>query len=131
MELPKLSIFTLSTQGQSRMALFLHFKFLHSFIVPVANGVLYVTGVFYNDFSHLRDDISGQWRGALMFSLIYVWINDWVNNAEAGDLRRHRAHYDVTVMSQTETEKLINLLLQFLYFPFFIFGPPYFKTGYY
>ena len=40
----------------------------------------------------------GQWRGALMFSLIYAWINGWVNNREAGDLRRHRAHYDVTVM---------------------------------
>ena len=37
-------------------------------------------------------------RGALMFSLIYAWINDWVNNREAGDLRRHRAHYDVIVM---------------------------------
>ena len=40
----------------------------------------------------------GQWRGALMFSLIYTRINCWVNNGEAGDLRRHRAHYDVTVM---------------------------------
>ena len=40
----------------------------------------------------------GQWRGALMFSLIYVWINGWVNNCEAGDLRRYRAHYDVTVI---------------------------------
>ena len=27
-----------------------------------------------------------------------VWINDWVNNREAGDLRRHRGHYDVIVM---------------------------------
>ena len=26
----------------------------------------------------------GQWRGTLMFSLICVWINDWVNNREAG-----------------------------------------------
>ena len=34
----------------------------------------------------------GQWRGALMFSLICVWINGWVNNREAGDLRRYRAH---------------------------------------
>ena len=25
-------------------------------------------------------------------------INGWVNNGEAGDLRRCRAHYDVTVM---------------------------------
>ena len=40
----------------------------------------------------------GLWRGALMFSLICVWINAWVNNREAGDLRRHRAHYDVTIM---------------------------------
>ena len=40
----------------------------------------------------------GQSRGALMFSLICVWINDWVNNREAGDLRRHHAHYDVTIM---------------------------------
>ena len=40
----------------------------------------------------------GQWRGALMFSLIYVWINDWVNNREAGDLRRQHGHYDVIVM---------------------------------
>ena len=40
----------------------------------------------------------GQWRGALMFSLICTRINDWVNNREAGDLRRHRGHYDVIVM---------------------------------
>ena len=40
----------------------------------------------------------GQWRGALMFSLICVWINGWVNNREAGDLRRNQAHYDVIVM---------------------------------
>ena len=40
----------------------------------------------------------GQWRGALMFSLICVWINGWINNREAGDWRRYRAHYDVIVM---------------------------------
>ena len=40
----------------------------------------------------------GQWRGALMFSLNCVWLNGWVNNREAGDLRRYRTHYDVTVM---------------------------------
>ena len=42
--------------------------------------------------------VTGQWRGALMFSLICVWINGWVNNREAGDLRRHRGHCDVSVM---------------------------------
>ena len=41
---------------------------------------------------------NGQWRGALMFSLICAWIKTWVNNGEAGDLRRYRAHYDVIVM---------------------------------
>ena len=40
----------------------------------------------------------GQWRGAFMFSLICAWINRWVNNREAGDLRRYPAHYEVIVM---------------------------------
>ena len=39
-----------------------------------------------------------QWRGAMMFSLICTCIYGWVNNGEAGDLRRHHACYDVTVM---------------------------------
>ena len=39
-----------------------------------------------------------QWRVALIFSLICVWINGWVINRDAGDLRRNRAHYDVPVM---------------------------------
>ena len=30
--------------------------------------------------------------------LFWAWINGWVNNREAGDLRRHSAHCDVTVM---------------------------------
>ena len=40
----------------------------------------------------------GQWRGALMFSLICAWIKGWVKKREAGDLRRHRTHYDVIVL---------------------------------
>ena len=40
----------------------------------------------------------GQWRGALLFSFICVWINGWVNNRSATDLKRNRAHYDVSVM---------------------------------
>ena len=40
----------------------------------------------------------GQWRGALVFSLLCAWINTWVNNRKAGNLRFHRAHYHVTVM---------------------------------
>ena len=40
----------------------------------------------------------GQWRGALMLSLMYAKLNVWVNTREAGDLRRYRIHYDVIVM---------------------------------
>ena len=40
----------------------------------------------------------GQWRRALMFSLICVWKTGWVNNREAGELRRYRANYDVIVL---------------------------------
>ena len=40
----------------------------------------------------------GQGRGALMFSLSCVWTNGCANNRDAGYLRRHRAHYNVTVM---------------------------------
>ena len=40
----------------------------------------------------------GQWRRALIFSLVCAWINGWANNHEDGDLRRHRAHYGVTRM---------------------------------
>ena len=40
-----------------------------------------------------------QCRGALMFSLICAWTNGSVNNQDVGDLRRHRTHYDITVMS--------------------------------
>ena len=49
--------------------------------------------------SHVNSPHKGQRRGALVFSLICAWINGGVNNREAGDLRRHRAHYDVTVMN--------------------------------
>ena len=45
----------------------------------------------------------GQWRGALIFYLICAWINCWINSHEAGDLRRHRAHYDVTVMNALQS----------------------------
>ena len=40
----------------------------------------------------------GQWRGALVFSLICAWTNGWINHWDAGYLWRHRAHYDGTVI---------------------------------
>ena len=58
----------------------------------------------------------GQWRGAVMFSLICVWINDWVNNHDAGDLRRHRVHHDVTVMGGVIVARSKELWILFIYF---------------
>ena len=63
----------------------------------------------------------GQWRGALMFSLICAWLNAWVNSRKAGDLRRHRAHYDVIVIFGENrcTIGRVNcyvILLVFIYF---------------
>ena len=55
----------------------------------------------------------GQWRGALMFSFICAWINDWVNNREADDLRRQDGHYDVIVM-------LFQYMLWYGVLPYFI-----------
>ena len=55
----------------------------------------YVRGIHR---SPVNSPHKGQWRGALMFSFICVWINGWVNNGEAGDLRRYRAHHDVIVL---------------------------------
>ena len=48
----------------------------------------------------------GHRRGALMFSSIGAWKSGWINNREASDLRRHRAHYHVTAMNPQPFMKL-------------------------
>ena len=35
---------------------------------------------------------------SVTFSLICAWTNGWAKHRSAGDFRRHRAHYDATVM---------------------------------
>ena len=52
----------------------------------------------------------GKWRGTLIFSLICARINDWINNREVGDLRRHRAHYGVTVMTYHISEMKTRII---------------------
>ena len=62
-----------------------------------SNGNIFcITGPLCGEFTGPGD--KGQCRGALMFSLICIWINGWVNNCEAGDLRHHHGHYDVIIM---------------------------------
>ena len=68
----------------------------------------------------------GQWRGALMFTLICARINGWVNNRQAGDLSRHRAHYDVIVMqwhymaSETQVMAISHYLKQCYHWRFLV-----------
>ena len=68
-----------------------------------------------------KDHIPLQWRhndhdgvsnhqpdDCFAVSLICTWINGWVNNRETGDLKRHRAHYDVIVMQPSDTTGTTN-----------------------
>ena len=60
----------------------------------------FVRGIHW---SPVNSPHKGQWRTALIISLICAWPNSWVNDHNAGDLRRHRAHHDVTVMEIQHT----------------------------
>ena len=62
--------------------------------------------------SPVNSSNKGQWRGALLFSLICARTNGWVNSRDAGDLMRHRSQYDVTVMIQVLNRLLIINLLR-------------------
>ena len=65
-----------------------------------SNGNIFrVTGSLCVEFIGHRWIHKGQWRGALMFPLVCSWTNSWVNDIDASDLRRHRAHYDIIVLS--------------------------------
>ena len=59
---------------------------------------------------------NGQWRGALMFSLICAWTSSWANNRDVGDLRRHRARYDIIKRSTYWSRPLGPLLLKWINF---------------
>ena len=79
--------------------LYLIFSLMHADVIKWKHFPRYWPFVRGIHRSPVNSPHKGQWRGALMFSLICVWINGWVNNHKAGDLIRYRAHYDVIVMS--------------------------------
>ena len=73
--------------------------------------------------SSVNSPHKGQWRGALIFSLICTRIYGWVNNGGAGDLRRYRAHYDVTVMRGLVPVYITHIFQDYLYSSTAISGP--------
>ena len=77
----------------------------------------FVRGIHRSPVNSLHKD---QWREALMFYLICARINGWVNNREAGDLRRYRAHYDVIVMLFTHQVMIQVLILWSIAFSVFM-----------
>ena len=73
---------------------------LQNYMMTSSNGNIFrVTGHLCGEFTGpVNPSHKGQWRGALVFSLICAGMNGWENNRQAGDLRRQHARYDVTVM---------------------------------
>ena len=69
----------------------------HDDIIKWKHFPRYWSFVWGIHWSPVNSPHKGQWRGALMFSLISAWINGYVNNREAGHLECHHAHYDVAV----------------------------------
>ena len=62
----------------------------------------------------VTDGFPSQRPATLMFYLICAWTNGLANNWDAGDLRHHRAHYDVTVMIYLHGTSLKSIMLSTL-----------------
>ena len=101
---------------------------------PIASQITSLTIVYSSVYSgadqrkHLSSaslasnagNVSIWWRhhdnkGYLMFSLSYAWTNVWANHRHAGDLRRHRAYYDVTVMWRVLRSIVLTYLSRNIY----------------
>ena len=72
-------------------------------LMTSSNGNIFrVTGPLCGEFTGHRwiplTKASDEERWCFLWSA--PWINGWVNNREADDLKRHRAHYDVIVVPQ-------------------------------
>ena len=70
-----------------------------------SNGNIFrVTGPLYREFiGHLWIPLTKASDAELWcFLWSAPWINGWVNNREASDLRRHHAHYDAVTMLPTD-----------------------------
>ena len=62
-------------------------------MMPSNGNIFRVTGPLWGESTghrHVDSPLKGQWRGALIFSLICALTNIWANNRDADDLRRHR-----------------------------------------
>ena len=88
------------------------FLFAHAFLTTSPNMMTSSNGNIFCLTGHLCGEFTGhRWIPRTQtsdaelscFFFICARINDWVNSCEVGDLRRHRAPYDVTVMNAVST----------------------------
>ena len=100
------------SNGERATIMTSYFKLIHDDVVKWKHFPRYwpfVRGIHRSpvNFPH-----KGQWRGALMFSLICARINGWVNNREAGDLRQHMKNICYNEMSPIRRKLVIDVALQ-------------------
>ena len=69
----------------------------HHMMTSSNGNVFSVTGLLWGNSTNSPH--KDQWRGALIISLICALTYGWVNHRNTDYLRRHRAHYDVTIMT--------------------------------
>ena len=92
----------LSVTVQYRIVMLIHDDFMKWTHFPryICTGILLGESIA-GGYPH-----KGHWRGALLFYLICAWTNGSANNGDDGDLRRHCAHYDVTVIYTDEATNI-------------------------
>ena len=83
----------------------LHMFHISLLMMTSLDGNLYWPFVRGIHRSPVNSPHEGQWRKALVFCFICTWINGWVNNRKAGELRRHRAHYGVFGRKMTSLKR--------------------------
>ena len=72
-------------------------------MVTSSNGNIFrATGPFLCGEFTGHGEFPAQWPVTRSFDVFFD-LRCWVNNREAGDLKRHRAHYDVSVMEGGST----------------------------
>ena len=86
-------------------------------MITSSNGNVYhVTGPFCGEHTgHWWIPLTKASDAELWCFFICAWTNGWVNNRGAGDLRRNRAHYDVTVMNNHTRESRLWVYILVLY----------------
>ena len=73
---------------------------MHSIMTSSNGNIFRVIGPLWGESTWRWPVVSpqkGHWRGPFVFSLNCALTNDWAHNRVAGDLRRQRTYYDVSV----------------------------------